>query len=141
MFAPYHYLSGSLLNGAQCWGGFLGDRCVAFNAVRHFAHPRIKNAKMGHRLVVLPEFQGLGIGGRLDDIIGQLLYEQGYRYRNCIAHPAMIRYYATSPRWRLSTGARKKVAAVAGTKALLRVQSDPRVLLTRTFEYVPPAET
>ena len=138
-FARYHYLSGHLLGSATCFGGFLGDRCVAFSAIRHLPHPRVKNIKMGHRLVVLPEFQGLGIGGRMDDLVGQWLYEKGQRYHNRVAHPAMIRYYSRSPRWRC-IGGRRNPCGVGGTQALAREQTSTRLLVSMTFEYVPPAK-
>ena len=137
-FARYHYLSGSLLGSANCFGGFLGDRCVAFSAIRHLPHPKARNIKMGHRLVVLPEFQGLGIGGKMDDLVGEWLYDQGFRYRNRVAHPAMLRYYSQSPRWRCVSG-RRHPCGVGGTQNLAKEQTSARMLLTMTFEYVPPA--
>jgi len=56
---------------------------------------------MNHRLVVLPDYQGIGIGGLFDDWVGQYLYERKFRYHNVIAHPAMINYCSNSPRWKL----------------------------------------
>ncbi|MEV4355067.1 GNAT family N-acetyltransferase [Nonomuraea sp. NPDC049625] len=41
---------------------------VAFLAYRHFQNPRVRNLKMEeHRLVVLPDFQGLSIGARMSE--------------------------------------------------------------------------
>ncbi|MFI7705326.1 hypothetical protein [Nonomuraea sp. NPDC049480] len=72
---------------------------VAFPAYRHFQHPRVRNMKMEHRLVVLPDFQGLSIGARMSEWVAQHLAEQGYRYRSVSSHPALISYRDRSSRW------------------------------------------
>jgi len=100
LFSKYHYLSGVLHTAAQCFAGFIGGECVAFSSYLHLPHPKTRNIKQGHRLVVRPDYQGLGLGGRFDDWLGQYLYERGYRYHNTVAHPAMIAYYSRSPRWK-----------------------------------------
>ena len=51
-----------IARGADCYIGFFENNPVVFFAVLHFPHPRVKNFKRGHRLVVLPDYQGLGIG-------------------------------------------------------------------------------
>jgi GNAT superfamily N-acetyltransferase len=138
MFARHHYLSADLHKAAKCFGGWIGGQLVAFTSYLHFPHPHTRNLKMGHRLVVLPDYQGLGIAGRLDDWLGQWLYERGHRYRNVVAHPAMIRYYSTSPRWR-DTSVRNHLKTSTASRSLARRQINPRRLGTRSFEYVPPA--
>lgn len=158
LFSHHHYLSSKLHPAAHCYGGWLDGRLVAFTSYLHFPHARIRDIKMGHRLVVLPDYQGLGIGGRLDDWLGQHLHEQGLRYRNVVAHPAMVNYYARSPRWRLThqpkgqvqTGKRTTQRKGQGTggirpsggrssqKGLAKRSLDPRQLNSWSFEYVPP---
>lgn len=136
LFRDHHYMSPRLHPSAECFGAFIGDECVAFASYIHFPHPRAKNIMMGHRLVVLPDYQGVGIGGRLDDWIGQYLYERGYRYHNTVSHPAMIAYYKRSPRWRL-LGAREKLQTGRRSK-MLRRHLQARTLTTVSFQYVPP---
>lgn len=142
MFARHHYLSASLHGGAQCFAAYVDGRPVAFTSYLYFPHPHTKTIRMGHRLVVLPDWQGLGIAGRLDDWLGQYLYDQGLRYRNVVAHPAMIKFYAGSPRWRETGNNKRKGLHTNTTHAgLRRRQLDPRTLGTRSFEYVPPRST
>jgi GNAT superfamily N-acetyltransferase len=145
-FRHHHYLSGELLTSARCFGAFIPDgRCVAFAAIRMLPHPRTKNIYMGHRLVVLPDWQGLGIGLAVDDWLGWWLYRRGYRYRNTVAHPTMIAAYSRSPRWddvtmNIKAQERSRTSSAKAKPNLARNQVDPRRLLTRSFQYRPPRE-
>ena len=90
---------------------------------------------MGHRLVVLPDYQGLGIGLAFDDWLGEYLNERGYRYHKTISHPALIHAYARSPRWELMAG--RQPATRGGAKRLRKTMQNTRKLATRGFRYVP----
>ncbi len=124
---------------AQCFGGWIGDQLVAFTSYRHFPHPHAKNIKIGHRTVVLPDYQGLGISGRMAEFVGQYLYERGFRYRRVIAHPAVIAHCSRSPRWRDTSAGKRALASTSGIAGLHKRQIDPRYPGTRSFEYQPPA--
>src|SRR5205085_5447198 len=95
------YMSSKLASSAyrHCIGGFIDGECVAFCSWMHFMHPKIKHTMKGHRLVVLPDWQGLGLAGRIVDWLGQHLWNEGWRFRVTIAHPALIAYCRRSPRW------------------------------------------
>lgn len=146
IFSKYHYLDTSINKSAVCFGGWIGDELVAFNAYLHLPHYRVANVKLGHRTVVLPDYQGLGIGGRFDDWLGQRLFEQGFRYHKVIAHPALIAYFSKSPRWRLFRKAGSKqyplhsYGSLKDHPTLVRRHAHPRNLQTLAFEYVPPVQ-
>jgi GNAT superfamily N-acetyltransferase len=137
-FSRYHYMNPNLHTAAHCYAAYVDGQPVAFTSYRHFPHRHTRNIKIGHRLVVLPDWQGLGIGGRLDDWLGQKLYEEGFRYHNVVAHPALIRYYLGSPRWKSLDKGQKKLTTTSKNKTLRARALDPRYLGTRSFEYVPP---
>ena len=140
VFGKYHYMSAALHRGAQCFGGFVDGRCVAFHAYIHFPHPKVKNLKQVHRTVVLPEWQGLGLGGILTEWTGQRLWNQGYRYRTILAHPAMIAYHNRSPRWickRLPS--RQSKGGNTTEKALQRRFILSARRQTVSFEFSPPS--
>ena len=136
LFESHHYMSARLHRGSECFIATYKDNPVAFTSYLHFPHPRVDDIKMGHRLVVLPDYQGLGIGGALDDWLGEYLHEKGYRYRNTVAHPAMVAYYSHSPRWKL-TQEQYRLSCGNTTKALKKKQMSARRLGLRGFEYVP----
>ncbi|AWN03706.1 ATP binding protein [Gordonia phage Jace] len=140
MFARHHYLSADISNAAQCFTAYLDGVPVAFTSYLHFMHAKTRNIKMGHRLVVLPDYQGLGIAGRLEDWLGQHLRDKGFRYRNVVAHPAMIRLYTSSPRWR-ETGAKAKRVATSKKSLNAAANLSSRRLNLRSFEYTPPRTT
>jgi hypothetical protein len=55
--------------------------------------------RRGSRLVVLPDFQGIGIGGHLHDLYASVWTAKGYRYRGVAAHPALIAHALHSDDW------------------------------------------
>lgn len=134
-FSRHHYLSSLLHGAAKCYGAWIGDECVAFNAHIPFPHPIVKNIRMGHRLVVLPDYQGLGIGLAFDNWLGESLHNQGYRYHKTISHPALIHAYARSPRWQLNKSANRPTRG--GAKRLRKTMQASRKLSTRSFRYLP----
>lgn len=138
VFRRHHYLSGDLHAAARCVGAFYGDECIAFNAYYRFPHPRAKNIMVSHRTVVLPDYQGLGIGVRLTEFVGQMLHEQGDRYRATLAHPALIAARRKSPRWEETVG-QNKPSRSRKPKRLVKQHASSRKLATTTFEYVPIA--
>jgi GNAT superfamily N-acetyltransferase len=74
MFRSYHYLNGSLGAGVRCYCAVYQNKPIAFIAV---AAVRMK-AKYYRvsRLVVLPDYQGIGIGTRLLNFTAELYSSQ-----------------------------------------------------------------
>lgn len=136
VFGPHHYLSGELHPAARCVGGFIGDECVAFFAYYRFPHPRAKNIMIGHRVVVLPDYQGFGFGSRLCDFTGQQLAREGERLRITTAHPARIHHMRRSPRWEESKSPNLPSTSKK-PKRLVKQHANTRKLATKTFEYLP----
>ena len=97
-FRPHHYLSGTLARGATCYAAWWEDRPAAFCAVLgqigHACRKRIT------RLVVLPQFQGLGLGLQLAEHVCSLESARGLAVSIATSHPAVIAACRRSPRWR-----------------------------------------
>ncbi len=100
LFRDHHYLTSRIHKQAQCFLGFLDQAPAVFTAVLAFPHPTIKKAFREHRTVVLPDFQGMGIGPRFSDAIARLYVENGRRYFSRTSHPRMGEYRQNSPLWR-----------------------------------------
>ena len=49
---------------------------------------------------MLPDFQGMGIGTRFSDAIGQMYIEDGCRYFSKCMNPVFGKYRENSPLWK-----------------------------------------
>lgn len=101
LFKHHHYLSGDLHKAAKCFIAFVEGRPAAFAAVLSHPHPR-RPGWREHRLVCLPDYQGIGIGNALSEFIASLFAATGKPYYSTTSHPAMIRHRLRSPLWTLS---------------------------------------
>lgn len=101
MFSKYHYLDSSIINAAQCYVAILDNMIVGFCAVIHFPHPRSKMYKRIHRLVVLPDYQGIGIGKFLLRTVCQKYKIMGYKLFLTTSNFAMVKALHGSPNWLL----------------------------------------
>ena len=101
LFAPYHYLTNSLHRGARCFVAFVDGEPAAFAGVMRRPHPKAKNIMGMSRLVTLPDWQGMGIAFVLADTIGAAYRAVGERFHSYPAHPALIRSFDGSTKWKL----------------------------------------
>jgi GNAT superfamily N-acetyltransferase/ABC-type transport system involved in cytochrome c biogenesis ATPase subunit len=100
IFKKHHYLSGDLNNASRCFLGTWNNEPIVFGAAITMPSGSLKNAWRGHRTVVLPDYQGLGIGVRFSDAIAQMFVDNGHRYFSRTAHPRMGSYRMLSPLWK-----------------------------------------
>lgn len=108
MFKHHHYLSGKLVPSARTFLGVWEGEIVAFGASIAMPSGTLKNAWRGHRTVVLPDYQGMGIGSRLSDMIAQIHIDEGKRYYSRTAHPKFGQYRDKSPKWKKTSKYRVK---------------------------------
>jgi GNAT superfamily N-acetyltransferase len=98
LFAPHHYLSGSLSKMARCfvaaWQGVPVSFCATLPIIGRRGHWRIS------RIVTLPDYQGVGIGLRVAEAVAELHVAEGHRLNITASHPAVIAHCRQSPRWR-----------------------------------------
>ena len=90
MFAKHHYLSHSHNNAANVFIATVNDEIAGFISILHFPHPKVKNMKKVHRLVILPDYQGAGIGLRLLNEIGKLYKHEQQRFCIVTSAPSLI---------------------------------------------------
>ncbi len=109
-FAPHHYMNGTVNNSSKVYTLWLEDRPVGLCAAMPMPG-KIKHAWRGHRTVVLPEFQGLGLGGRMVEAVGDLLRAEGKRFFCRTAHPWVGAHRDASPRWRATSTSRVRRVA------------------------------
>ena len=93
-----------------------GEQVVGFASSISFPSGHFKNAYREHRTVVLPDFQGLGIGPRISDIVAQIHIDDGKKYFSRTAHPRFGGYRDNSSLWKKTSKYRKKRDDVASGK-------------------------
>ena len=99
MFAKHHYLSHTHNNAARVFIATINDEIAGFLSVLHFPHPRAKNIKKVHRLVILPDYQGVGFGIKFLEEIGCIYKKEKYRYNIVTSSPSLIYALKKSNKW------------------------------------------
>lgn len=97
LFGHHHYLSSKLNPMARCYVATWEGRPIAFCATIHLYGAR--KSRIVHRLVVLPDYQGLGVGGALLNSVAKR-ESRAMPVSIVTSHPALIRALAHSARWR-----------------------------------------
>ena len=100
-FRKYHYLSHSNKKGSICFVGYIQDNPVAFLSVIHFPHPAHRNLKKVHRLVVLPDYQGIGLGGILLDFVAKYFTLKGFKFGITTSQPSLNFSLKRKKNWNL----------------------------------------
>jgi hypothetical protein len=100
IFKKHHYLSGNLNKAATCYVAYLWDVPVAFNSTLAMPSGTIKGGHREHRLVVLSDYQGMGIGNIVSEATGEILLSKGKRYFSKTANIKLGEYRNSSPNWK-----------------------------------------
>jgi GNAT superfamily N-acetyltransferase len=90
MFRQYHYLNSTLGAGVRCYSALYQGKPVAFIAVA-CVHMKTKYYRVS-RLVVLPDYQGIGLGKHfLDFIAGLYTSQTNLPFYLVTSNPQLIR--------------------------------------------------
>ena len=107
VFKKHHYLSEDLPLSTRCFFAVWDDNIIGFSAtislpgkIPPLYEGDIRKKWRECRTVIIPDFQGLGIGTRFSDVIADLHIEQGYRYFSKTSHMRMGLYREKSPIWK-----------------------------------------
>lgn len=141
-FRHHHYLDTDLNPAALCFIALWQERPVAFVAALGFPHKHVPGWRL-HRLVCLPDYQGVGIGVALADFVSSVLKTRAAHVFRTAAHPAVVAHCAKSPLWNMLRTPRLSPCSSVGEARDLGVGKMKRAVdrLTAGFEYVgPPAD-
>ena len=87
---------------AHCFGLYDGDTIVGFCGVIHQAHPVNKKLKRCSRIVILPDYQGIGLGVRFLNVIADYYAQQSFDFSICTSAKNMIYALKKSDNWILT---------------------------------------
>lgn len=107
VFRPHHYLDGNINRSSRCWLAAWGSTLLGFGSALAFPNRNFKSAWREHRTVVLPDFQGLGLGVRISDAVAEMFRQESCRYFSKTAHPRMGAYRESSPAWKATSKNRR----------------------------------
>jgi ABC-type Mn2+/Zn2+ transport system ATPase subunit len=134
LFSRHHYLSDSLNKSAQIYLGLVEDQPAVMTAILPLVNANVKNARRISRTVVLPDYQGIGIGGRFVNAVCAGLKGQGLDTYTTTSHPARVRSLNKSKEWEMirepsRVGQRGKTSSLTGRLGLSRSR------ITTGFKY------
>jgi len=138
-FKEFHYLSSSHNVSAHKYIAQIGDEDVAWCSVIHFPHPKAKNFKRIHRIVVKPDYQGIGLGGKFMSEIAKDYRKDGFRMRLVTSSPSFIHGLQKSKNWIMT----RKPSRVSTPSTKINVRKDIQLMkstssfnrLTASFEF------
>lgn len=90
MFNKYHYLSHSHNNAARVFILTVDDVVCGFCSVLPFPHPIKKGFWKEHRTVILPDYQGIGLGHRLSNNVAEILKKEKKGFISTTSAPSLI---------------------------------------------------
>ena len=132
MFRQYHYLNGSLPPTARCYTAVSKDNPIAFIAVIH-VRMRARYYRVS-RLVVLPDYQGIGVGKRLLNFIAELYTSQTrIPFYILTSNPQIMR--GSIEGWRIT-----RFGHACKGKENTRMNNDLRDSLSKKFEQTTRVE-
>ena len=99
-------MNDELHNAAQQYVGVLNGKIVCHTGIIHF--PMKKGKKRVHRLVVLPEYQGIGIGTAFIKEVARIVTAAGFELNLTTTTPALVGALRKSKNWVLARYGRQK---------------------------------
>ena len=91
LFKQHHYLTEDLNKAAKSFIILMNDKPIAFMAILPLPHGSLKHAFRITRIVVLPDFQGLGFGFELINYFGSLYKKDGKTLYIKTSNPALFK--------------------------------------------------
>jgi len=99
-FAKHHYLSESLNKASHNYMVIWEGQLVGYESIMAYPSGTVKNAFREHRLVVHPDYQGLGFGPKISEAVAQHYIDNGKRFFSKTSHPRLGEYRDNSPLWK-----------------------------------------
>jgi len=100
VFKAHHYLSSDIHQAATCFIASVNREPIIFVAVLPFPHP-VASGWRTHRVVTLPDWQGLGLGMTVHDYIASLYAAKRKPYSIVTTLPSLIYALAKSQNWNM----------------------------------------
>lgn len=133
-FRKYHYLDSNLHKGAQCYLCTCNGQLAGFIGLLSFPHPKLHNVRRISRMVIFPDYQGVGIATAFSRWLALYYKDKGLQLIINTSNPAVIYSYKKSKDWimtrvgRVTGNNKKSMACFNKTKSCNRI--------TASFKFV-----
>lgn len=109
LFKAHHYFNHDINPASRCYLAVWepDNIIIGFTATLPLPSGSLQNAWREHRTVILPDFQGLGLGPRLSNTVGEIMLDRGLTFYSRTAHPRLGAYRNKSPLWQATTSSEK----------------------------------
>lgn len=142
IFKKHHYLSEELNKAAKCFIGLMNDKPVFFIAILPMPSGTISNAFRVSRMVVLPDFQGLGIGIKLLNVFGSMYKKNQKKLYIKTSNPSLFKGMERNKiNWKLSNQNNNVESIKKQNKKLIEQGKDNGMKLikesvTKSYKYI-----
>ena len=97
-FRKYHYLNTEIHKSAKCYGLYDKETIIGFIGILHFPCVN-KKIKSVSRLVILPDYQGIGLGTKFLNIISDFYINNGYDFKIQTSAKNLINSLKNNEKW------------------------------------------
>lgn len=142
LFKQHHYLTEDLNKAANCYVILWNDKPCAFIAILPMPSGTIQNAYRVSRLVVLPDFQGLGIGIKLLNYIGSLYAANNKKLYIKTSNPSLFKGMEYNTKYWILTNENNNINQIKKTNEKLINEGKDNGLklrkesITKSYKYI-----
>ena len=129
-FKRYHYLTSDAPHHAKWYGLYdEQDINVGILGVIHYPNPHNKKLKKCSRLVVLPDYQGIGLGKKFLNEVAEIYVDQGFDFAITTSAVNLVCGLCRSDKWILTR------QGICGKDTEQKLKMVCRKVKTYTFFY------
>ncbi len=138
IFRRYHYMNSEIHKSSTQYVAYIDNDPVGFISYLHMPHPKRVNIKKIHRLVVLPEYQGIGIGKNILKYVADLIVAKKFYCYIATSNPKICKSLVKSKDWILKRKSRTMKAKTNNSRCSVNKFSSKKY--TMSFMYRPNYE-
>lgn len=118
----------------NCWGLYDNNKIIGFCGVLHQPSAHNSKIKRVSRLVILPDYQGIGLGKQFLSTIAEYYYSQGYDFEIITSAKNLIHALYKDKNWNMQRLSKEKTPTNKTAK-VERAKTYERKCKTASFFY------
>lgn len=114
VFKQHHYLSANMNKASTVYTIYWDNVLIGIRTYLPLPNGGIKHGFRGSRLVILPDYQNLGIGSAVLEMLGEYYLSKGLKYYDRSSHLRLKQHWNNSPKWIATSHNEQKRTDVVG---------------------------